>query len=46
MPISLDFNERLDLTNKFTDFKKIINFFKNKENIETFLDGDKITRYY
>ena len=32
--------------NKITDLKKIINFFKNKENIETFLDGDKITRYY
>ena len=25
---------------------KIINFFKNKEYIETFLDGDKIIRYY
>ena len=32
--------------NKFSDFKKIINFFKKKENIETFLDGDKIIRYY
>ena len=32
--------------NKITDLKKIINFFKNKENIETFLDGDKIIRYY
>ena len=28
------------------DLKKIINFFKKKENIETFLDGDKIIRYY
>ena len=32
--------------NNITDLKKIINFFKKKENIETFLDGDKITRYY
>ena len=32
--------------NNIADLKKIINFFKNKENIETFLDGDKITRYY
>ena len=32
--------------NKFSDFKKVTNFFKNKENIETFLDGDKIIRYY
>ena len=32
--------------NKFSSFKKIINFLKRKENIETFLDGDKITRYY
>ena len=32
--------------NKFSEFKKIIGFFKNKENIETFLDGDKIIRYY
>ena len=26
--------------------KKITYFLKKKENIETFLDGDKITRYY
>ena len=32
--------------NNITDLKKIINFFKKKENIETFLDGDKIIRYY
>ena len=33
--------------NNISDFKKkITNFFKKKENIETFLDGDKITRYY
>ncbi len=32
--------------NNIADLKKIINFFKNKENIETFLDGDKIIRYY
>ena len=32
--------------NNIVDLKKIINFFKKKENIETFLDGDKITRYY
>ena len=32
--------------NNISDLKKIINFFKKKENIETFLDGDKITRYY
>ncbi len=32
--------------NKFSNFKKKINFFKRKENIETFLDGDKIIRYY
>ena len=32
--------------NNISDLKKIINFFNKKENIETFLDGDKITRYY
>jgi len=32
--------------NNIVDLKKIINFFKKKENIETFLDGDKIIRYY
>ena len=32
--------------NKIYDFKKITKFFNKKENIETFLDGDKITRYY
>ena len=32
--------------NNIADLKKIINFFKKKENIETFLDGDKIIRYY
>ena len=29
-----------------SDFKKILYFFKKKENIKTFLDGDSITRYY
>ncbi len=33
--------------NNISDFKKKISYFlKKKENIETFLDGDKITRYY
>ena len=32
--------------NNIADLKKIINFFKKRENIETFLDGDKIIRYY
>ena len=32
--------------NNISDFKKIINFFNKKENITTFLDGDKIVRYY
>ena len=33
--------------NNISDLKrKIASFFKKKENIETFLDGDKITRYY
>jgi diaminohydroxyphosphoribosylaminopyrimidine deaminase/5-amino-6-(5-phosphoribosylamino)uracil reductase len=33
--------------NNISDFKKkITNFLKKKENIETFLDGEKITRYY
>ena len=32
--------------NKFFNFKNKINFLRKKENIETFLDGDKITRYY
>ena len=33
--------------NNIYDFKKKISYFlKKKENIETFLDGDKITRYY
>ena len=33
--------------NNISDLKKKINiFFKKKENIETFLDGDKITKYY
>jgi len=33
--------------NNISDFKKKITYFlKKKENIETFLDGDKITRYY
>ena len=31
----------------FSDLKKYINYsFNKKENIETFLDGDKLTRYY
>ena len=32
--------------NKISNFKNIFHFFNKKENIETFLDGDKITRYY
>ena len=32
--------------NKFSDIKKKISFFKKKENIQTFLDGDEIIRYY
>ena len=33
--------------NNISNFKKkITSFFKKKENIETFLDGDEITRYY
>ena len=33
--------------NNISNFKKKINsFLKKKENIETFLDGDKITRFY
>ena len=32
--------------NNIVDFKKIFNFFKKKENIKTFLDGDKLIRYY
>ena len=32
--------------NNITDLKKIINFFEKKESVETFLDGDKIIRYY
>jgi len=33
--------------NNIFDFKKKITYFlKKKENIETFLDGDEITRYY
>ena len=33
--------------NNISNFKKTITYFlKKKENIETFLDGDKITRYY
>ena len=32
--------------NNFSNLKKINNFFKRKENIKTFLDGDKIIRYY
>ena len=33
--------------NNISDMKKKITYFlKNKENIETFLDGDEITRYY
>ncbi len=29
-----------------SNFKNKVHFLKKKENIETFLDGDKITRYY
>ena len=32
--------------NNISDFKKIISFLKKKENIETFLNEDKIIRYY
>ncbi len=32
--------------NNVSSFKNIFNFFKRKEIIETFLDGDKIIRYY
>jgi len=32
--------------NNIFNFKNKIYFLKKKENIETFLDGDKITRYY
>ena len=32
--------------NNISDLKNKIHFLKKKENIETFLDGDKITRYY
>ena len=32
--------------NNVSDLKKLISFFNKRENIETFLDGDKIIRYY
>ena len=32
--------------NNISNFKNKIHFLRKKENIETFLDGDKITRYY
>ncbi len=32
--------------NNISDFLKKINYFKKRENIETFLEGDKIIRYY
>ena len=33
--------------NNISNLKNKINiYFKNVENINTFLDGDKITRYY
>ena len=32
--------------NNISDFKKILYFLKKKENIETFLNEDKIIRYY
>ena len=32
--------------NNISDLKNKILFLRKKENIETFLDGDKITRYY
>ena len=32
--------------NNISDFKKTIYFLKKKENIETFLNEDKIIRYY
>ena len=32
--------------NNIFDFKKTLYFLKKKENIETFLNGDKIIRYY
>ena len=37
---------KLGKNNIFDIKKKITYFLKNKENIETFLDGDEITRYY
>ena len=32
--------------NNISDFKKKLYFLKKKENIETFLNEDKIIRYY
>jgi len=32
--------------NNISDFKKTLYFLKKKENIETFLNEDKIIRYY
>ena len=37
---------KLGKNNIFDFKKKITNFLKKNENIETFLDGEKITRYY
>ena len=37
---------KLGRNNIFDLKKKITYFFRKKENIEIFLDGDKITRYY
>ena len=32
--------------NNIYEFKKILYFLKKKENIETFLNGNKLIRYY
>ncbi len=37
---------RLSGRNNISEFKKMIYFLKKKEVIETYLDGDKIIRYY
>jgi len=37
---------KLGKNNIFDLKKKITYFLKKKENVETFLDGDKITKYY
>ena len=37
---------KLGKNNIFDLKKKISSFLKKKEKVETFLDGDEITRYY